>query len=148
MALKTDVRADTLAKVPMFGDFGRRELGRLATVAEEIDVTAGHDLCVQGERGTWAFVLVDVGAEVVVDGAVVATLEPGELCGELSLLDGGARAATLRTTAAGTVLLIERDPFVELLGSSPHLIGAVLVALGARLRQANALGVEGLRRSG
>ena len=90
VALKTDVRADTLARVPMFREFGRRELGKLAKIAEEIEVRDGHDLCVQGEQGTWAFVLVDVGADVVVGGRVPgkAILRSGVKAGDRIVTDG------------------------------------------------------------
>lgn len=148
MPVTTDVRTEALAKVPMFRSLHRRSLVKLARIADELHAHAGDDLCQQGDHGAWAFVLVEPHAEVIVDGQVVATLEPGDLCGELSLLDGGPRAATIRLTTEGTVLLVPRDGFLDLLESSPEIVGSILHSLGDRLRAANSLGAEGIARGG
>src|SRR4051812_41951862 len=102
--LTSDHRVEVLAGAPLFGAFRRKDLVKIAKRADEIEVHAGSRLCVEGEHGEWCFILVDVGAEVTVAGQRLALLHPGDLCGELSLLDGGPRAATLTVTGDGTVL--------------------------------------------
>ena len=137
--ITSDHRVEVLAKAPLFAGFSHRDLRKVAKKAEEIHVTAGHHLCEEGEHGEWAFILVDVGAEVLVAGTHVATLAPGELCGELSLLDGGPRAATITVNDDGSVLLLPRSAFLELLEEVPSLVTVVLASFGERLRTANAV---------
>ena len=106
--ITSDHRVEVLAEVPLFAEFGHRELRKVAKRAEEVHVHAGDHLCEEGEHGEWCFILVDVGARVVVNGQHLATLAPGEICGELSLLDGGPRTATVSVDGDGTVLLVSR----------------------------------------
>ncbi len=137
--ITSDHRVEVLAKAPLFSGFSHRDLRKVAKKAEEVHVHAGDHLCEEGEHGEWAFILVDVGAEVIVSGTHVATLAPGELCGELSLLDGGPRAATITVNGDGTVLLVPRSAFLELLEEVPSLVAVVLASFGERLRTANAV---------
>ena len=140
--LTSDHRVEVLAKVPLFAAFTPRDLKKVAKRAEELHVHAGDHLCEEGEHGEWCFILVDVGARVTMAGQLLATLAPGEICGELSLLDGGPRAATVSVEGDGTVLLVSRGAFLELLEEVPSLVGAVLASLGERLRTANAMGTS------
>ncbi len=140
--ITSDHRVEVLAKVPLFAAFSHRELRKVAKAAEELHVHDGDHLCEEGEHGEWCFILVDVGARVTVSGQALATLAPGEICGELSLLDGGPRAATVAVEGDGTVLLVSRGAFLELLEEVPSLVGAVLASLGERLRTANAVGAN------
>ena len=136
--LTPDHRVEALAKAPLFGGFSHRDLRKVAKRCDELTVHAGDHLCQEGEHGEWAFILVDVGAEVVVAGHHVATLAPGEICGELSLLDGGPRAATVTASGDGSVLLVPRPAFLDLLEEVPSLVAVVLASFGERLRVANA----------
>ena len=137
--ITSDHRVEVLAKAPLFSGFSHRDLRKVAKAAEEVHVHAGDHLCEEGEHGEWAFILVDVGAVGVVGGTHVATLAPGELCGELSLLDGGPRAATITVNGDGSVLLVPRRAFLELLEDVPSLVSVVLASFGERLRTANAV---------
>ncbi|HWJ64128.1 MAG TPA: cyclic nucleotide-binding domain-containing protein [Acidimicrobiales bacterium] len=137
--LTSDHRVEVLANAPLFGGFSHRDLRKVAKQAEEIQVHAGDHLCEEGEHGEWCFILVDVGAKVSVAGQSVATLAPGEICGELSLLDGGPRAATVTVDGDGSVLIVSRSAFLELLEAVPSLVSVVLASFGERLRTANAV---------
>ena len=146
--ITSDHRVEVLARVPLFAAIGHRDLRRIAKRTDETQVRSGDHLCEQGDLGEWAFILVDVSAEVVVDGQHVATLPPGEICGELALLDGGPRAATVTVAGDGSVLLLPRTAFLELLSEVPELAAVVLGSLGQRLRTANAITVGALFAGG
>jgi CRP-like cAMP-binding protein len=146
--MKHDPKVDVLAQVPMFRSFSRRELAHVARIADEVEMHDGDVLCREGDRGEWCFVLVDAEARVVVEGVEVAHLGPGEICGELSLLDGGSRAATVTLTRGGEVLLLPRGAFLGLLEENPKLVGAILASLGERLRAANAIGAHSVVAGG
>lgn len=137
--ITSDHRVEVLANAPLFRGFSHRDLKKVAKQAEEIHVHAGDHLCEEGEHGEWAFILVDVGAKVKVNGQLVGTLAPGEICGELSLLDGGPRAATVTVDGDGSVLIVPRSAFLALLHDVPELVTVVLASFGERLRTANAV---------
>lgn len=137
--ITSDHRVEVLAKASLFRGFRRRDLRKVAKAAEEIHVHAGDHLCEEGEHGEWCFILVDVGATVTVAGQRVATLAPGEICGELSLLDGGPRAATVTVDGDGSVLIVPRSAFLALLEEVPSLVSVVLATFGERIRTANAV---------
>jgi len=71
---------------------------------------------------------------IVGDNAEVATLGPGEIFGEMSLLDGERRSATVIADTGMTVTVFERRGFVRLVETSPVLAMKLLGAMAARLR--------------
>ncbi|MGN6694951.1 MAG: Crp/Fnr family transcriptional regulator, partial [Aquihabitans sp.] len=137
--ITSDHRVEVLGNAPLFRGFSHRDLKKVAKQCEEIQVHAGDHLCEEGEHGEWCFILVDVGAKVTVAGTSVATLAPGEICGELSLLDGGPRAATGTVDGAGSVLIGPRSAVLALLAEVPSLVAVVLASFGERIRTANAV---------
>jgi CRP-like cAMP-binding protein len=69
----------------------------------------------------------------------VATFGPGDFFGELSLIDGGSRTASVVTETPMQVLNLNRGEFCELLEAAPPVARTMLGALAARLRAADAL---------
>lgn len=90
----------------------------------------------QGDIGREAFIIVTGSAEVLRDGNRIAELGPGDVVGELSLLDGGPRSATVVTTAETDVLVLTRPAFNAVLDEMPTLAHRLLVTLARRLRAA------------
>ena len=86
---------DHLKNVPLFAGCTKKELERIARSGDEITMTAGSLLVDQGQTGREAFVVLDGQVTVKRNGRKVATLEPGAIVGELSLLDHGPRTATV-----------------------------------------------------
>ena len=66
-------------------------------------------------------------------------LEPGELCGELSLLDGGTRSTTAQALTDVEVLVLERPELLDFLKKQPHASLELIVALAKRIRRADSL---------
>src|SRR3712207_1222225 len=90
-----DAKIDRLAGVPLFAGIDRRHLDRIAALCTDIAVPAGQVLCRQGQHGSEFFVIENGTASVTVDGRPAGTLGPGDFFGELALLDGGERSATV-----------------------------------------------------
>ena len=130
---------DHLAEISLFSGCSAKDLQRLARAADEISVAAGTTLTTQGEVGREAFVLLDGTAEVVRDGQLVATLGPGDHVGELSLLDGGPRTATVTATTDVELLVLGRPAFNGVLDEIPTLAHKLAVSLARRLRAAEDL---------
>ena len=94
-AMDEQAAIERIRSVPLFSGFGDKELQRVAAIAKEVEFPAGKDIAKQGEsrRG----VPHDPGrrGRVSVDGVEHATLGPGSYFGEISLIDGGPRSATV-----------------------------------------------------
>lgn len=96
----------------------------------------------EGEKGDQLLVLLEGRVKVSLtspDGkeAILSILEPGQLIGEMSLLDGGSRSATVTTLDACRFLVVRRQDFIGFLEHSPHVALALLQALSMRLRATN-----------
>lgn len=126
-----------LAVLPLFERCNRRELQRVAALAVDEERSSGEVLTRQGEQGAVAYIIVSGEAEVIRDERILARLGPGDVVGELCLLDGGPRAATVRTTAPTQVLALAAEDFQSLLGELPELSLQVLGVLASRLRRAD-----------
>ena len=126
---------DHLRNVPLFSSCSTKELQTIAKATDELTVPAGHVLTDQGQMGREAFVIVDGSATVKRNGKKVATLGPGAVVGELSLLDHGPRTATVTTDSETTVLVIEQRHFLGVLESVPALARKLLATLAARVRE-------------
>ncbi|CAN5823031.1 N/A [soil metagenome] len=129
-----------LAGVPVFARCTRRELKAVARHTETVDLEAGEELMAQGAAGDALFVLLRGRAEVTVDGSRVTELGPGNYVGELALLDGEPRSATVRTTTPAVVAVLGRRMFHTLLRELPELSEQLLAGLASELRQARDAG--------
>lgn len=133
--MSRDHYLDTLRSVALFSHCGDGELKQIASITTDLNVGEGRDLCVQGAVGEEFFVLVDGEVRVLIDGAVVATVGAGGYFGEMALLDGGPRIATVTTSAPCRVLVLSRAEFHRLLESAPSVTLQILHGLGQRLRE-------------
>jgi CRP-like cAMP-binding protein len=82
-------------KIGLFVDLDHNQLRRIAAYATELSVAAGERII---RKDDWSYELLAIeegSAEVWRDGILVATLGPGEIVGELGVLDGGLRSATV-----------------------------------------------------
>jgi CRP-like cAMP-binding protein len=127
---------DHLADISLFAGCSAQDLRFLAKASDEVSVPAGTTLTTQGEVGREAFVLLAGTADVIRDGELVATLGPGDHVGELSLLDGGPRTATVTATSDVDLLVLSRPAFNGVLDEIPTLAHRLAVSLARRLRAA------------
>lgn len=127
--------ADQLSGVPLFSACSRRDLHRLAGAADEVRVEAGTELTREGSIGREAFVIVEGTAAVLKDGQEEAVLGPGDHFGELALLDGGPRTATVTATSDMVLLVLSKPAFNAVLDEIPTLAHKLLVSLAHRLRE-------------
>jgi NTE family protein len=109
-------RVETLAAVPLFSSFARRELEELAGLFVELTFRTGDTVCREGEEGNTFFVVLSGELEVQGGtGRVINRLGPGEVLGEMSLLMGGRRAATVVVARSARLLALDRDAFERVL---------------------------------
>lgn len=122
MSAKREAQIELLAGVGLFYGL-RRELARIAALTSERQVAGGTVVCGEGELGEEAFVIVEGSATVTIGGREVATLGPGDFFGEMALLDGGVRIATVVATSPLRVLVLARKQFHAVLGDVPYVAG-------------------------
>ncbi len=130
---------DHLEDLEPFRACSRQELERIASVSDVVDVEAGYVLMREGRSGSECFVISQGEAAVFVNGNQVARLGRGALVGEMSLIDGGPRSATVVAMTPMKVVLFARPAFSATLASFPAVSSAVLTALTGRLRSAQAV---------
>jgi CRP-like cAMP-binding protein len=133
---------DHLRSVPLFASCTRKELDLIAKSGDEITMTAGTMLVDQGQTGHEAFVVVDGKVAVKRNGRKVATLGPGDVFGELALLDNAPRNATVVADTDMQVLVLTRPEFNGLLDEVPGLARKVLTGVARRLRTADSKSVH------
>lgn len=130
-----DVR-ESVRSVPLFREFSDRELGDVMQVAKRVDYPAGATVATEGERGLGFHLILDGSAEVTVRGEGRGVLGQGDYFGEISLLDGGPRTATVTTTTPVRTLSIVSWDFGPLLDRHPQMARKLLVGLCAIIREA------------
>ena len=134
--LGQDDKMTYLQRVHLFESCSSRQLRAIARIAEVQEVSPGHVLARTGEPGDRFFVIVDGSARVEVSPDNQGKIGPGAFFGEMSLLDGEPRSATVIADTAMRLLVISRRDFVTLLREVPSLTQQMLVTLCQRLRRA------------
>jgi CRP-like cAMP-binding protein len=130
--------------LPLFETCTRKELGEVAAIMVEAERRAGTLLTREGREGGLMFVIVEGRAEILAGGTdrkakVIGTLGPGDVVGELSLIDGKVRSASVRAVTDVRVLELAADDFERLFTRSPKFVRNLLRALSLRVRQMEAL---------
>jgi len=127
-----------LAKVPIFSGLSSRQLGRLAEASRTTTHQAGHEIAREGEGALALHVILDGTAEVRVHGNPRRELGAGDYFGEISLIDGKKRSASVTATTDLHTLAVPYTPFQQLLESDAGFAVALLKLVCARLRDAEA----------
>jgi CRP/FNR family transcriptional regulator, cyclic AMP receptor protein len=132
-----DAKVELLRGVPLFSACSKRELSRIASLADEIEVPKGRVLTREGDPGRECFVVIDGRATVTVgDRGRVVRLSPGACFGEMSLLDQRPRSATVEAQTDMRLLVLDSRSFSSLIQEVPSVARKVLVAMAGRLRAA------------
>jgi CRP/FNR family cyclic AMP-dependent transcriptional regulator len=116
----------------------QRHLDLVARHADEVSLDAGRVLARQGGLGREFLLIVDGSARVERDGRRIAHLGPGDCFGEMSLIDGRPRSATVVAETPMVLLCVHTRSFGYLLDTVPGLRKKILVTLCQRLRAADA----------
>ena len=137
--LRRSDRVELLGKVSLFARCTKKELDRIAGITTPVSVGEGRVLAREGDTGQEFFVIVNGHASATVSGAEVGVLGPGSFFGEMALLDGGPRVATVTATSAMDLLVLTQSEFDSLLETTiPSVARRMLTELGGRLRMADA----------
>jgi uncharacterized membrane protein len=135
---------DFLKDIALFQWMDETERAQVAALMEEVTFKAGEQMFHENDQGGICYILRSGSVELSViderkEKLVVDLLEPGEFCGELSLLDGGTRANTAYALTDTETLSLERPDFVDYLKRQPDAALDVLKAMTKRIRRADRL---------
>ena len=126
---------DSLRQVPLFRDLSNRDLKRLAASMSEKSCSPGQAVVSEGEGGVGFFVILEGRARVTQGGEDRGTLGPGDYFGEMALIDGDDRAASVVADGdlrCAAMTMWNFRPFVK---EHPDVAWALLTALVKRVRQ-------------
>jgi CRP-like cAMP-binding protein len=138
--LKTDRVVEMLRVIPSLAVRSDRDLSKLVQLVDVVEVKPGQVLIEQGRYDKQAFVIVEGKAEVTIESGPVASLGAGDFVGEVSMLIGGPRTATVKAVTPMTVLVMGQQTFTSFV-SNESVSPALAKQLALRLRTAD----EGFR---
>jgi CRP/FNR family cyclic AMP-dependent transcriptional regulator len=125
----------TLAGVPLFEGLSKNHLKKIAALGEVASYMEGASVVREGQPGDSFFVALTGQAKVTVKGRTVHRVLPGDHFGEISLLDGGQRTATVTTETPMTLFIIARTNFLKAIERDPGVGIALLEGLARMIRR-------------
>jgi CRP/FNR family transcriptional regulator, cyclic AMP receptor protein len=131
-----DAKLKLLGNVRLFSACNKRELSRIAALADEVEEPKGKVIVRQGDPGRECFVIVEGKAKATMRGKASATLGPGSFFGEMSLLDQGPRSATVTAETDIRLLVLGSREFSALINEVPIVSVRIMRGLAERLRNA------------
>jgi CRP/FNR family transcriptional regulator, cyclic AMP receptor protein len=134
---------EALRAVPLFSLLSERELRAVLRSAHPVAFPPGTTVIEQGKRAGGFFVITDGTANVGRDGADLATLGSGSYFGEMAVIDGGPRTATITARTQVSTLEISPTAFLHLVDREPMIAQGIYEELARRLKAAGHEVVEG-----
>lgn len=127
---------DLLSQVPLFAGLSRRHLRQLAEHADVVSFREREKIVDAGQPGGTFYVVLEGEAKVVRGGKTIGRMGPGDFFGEISLLDGGPRTATVVAETPMTALRIFKRSFDRVVAQEPTVAAKILAVVARRLREA------------
>jgi CRP/FNR family transcriptional regulator, cyclic AMP receptor protein len=124
-----------LGAVPLFHDLTAKQLRKVVELAEVARFMAGATLVKQGDIGDSFYVVLTGQAKVVANKRTVNHLLPGDHFGEISLLDGGPRSASVLAETEMTLVIITQKGFLALLAKDPEITICLLEGMARTVRR-------------
>jgi CRP/FNR family cyclic AMP-dependent transcriptional regulator len=128
---------DVLRGIPLFAPLAKRHVKRIANLARPRRFAANSAIVRKGQRGETFYVILDGEATVNLPKGRSIALGAGDFFGELALLDGGPRTATIIATTPVLTMAIGRRPFLKLVKNDSELVLGLLKVMAERLRVAD-----------
>ncbi len=132
-----------LKGVELFSELNEEQLGMLANLIVVQDFNRDETVVLEGDDSMQALYLIASGSVQVymtgIDGreTILSFLERGDFFGEMSLIDGEPRSASVRTVTDCQMMIIHRESFLQLIRQTPEIAMALLSEMSKRLRKAN-----------
>jgi CRP/FNR family transcriptional regulator, cyclic AMP receptor protein len=137
---KADPLGEVLHRIPVFRDLDPRSLAEIRSLARRRSFKPQEVVFRQGDVGDGLYLIATGFLKVTISGPTGTTttlslMGPNEMFGELSLLDGGPRSATVTAVTRAELLSIDREPFLQVFKSRPSVAIALVEVVARRLRR-------------
>jgi CRP-like cAMP-binding protein len=139
MPRSTTSSTDTLEQVPLLEELTKRDRQRLAQSMKERTFASGQEIVVEGRGGVGFFIILEGKAAVTIGGKLIQVLGPGDYFGEMALLDGGERTATITSDGELRCATMTAWAFKSFVIDNPKVAWAMLQVLAQRVRATRAL---------
>lgn len=126
---------EQLGKIDIFSGLTKAELKKIRRLMTPISIKAGKEFIVEGTSGREAFIILEGRATVRRGGRVVASVGPGDILGEMTVLTGAHRTASVTADTQVEAEVLSRREFSSLLDSQPKLAKKLLLGVVNRLHQ-------------
>lgn len=126
---------DTLASIDLFAGLSKKDLKAVQRIMRPVAVPTGQEFITEGDVGREAFVIVDGEATVWRRGRLITTVGPDTVIGEMAVLTGLDRTATLRAETDMQLQALARRDFLGLLDENPSMTRKLLVSTISRLQE-------------
>ena len=127
---------ERLSRVPIFAGCSKRDLQTIAKAIKPIQHPPGSVVAAEGEPGAGLFIIDSGDARVTIGGKTINTLGAGDFFGEMALLDGGPRTATVTAKSDLSLFVLTEWVYRGLLTEHPSIAIRTLEAVAPRLRRA------------
>jgi CRP-like cAMP-binding protein len=125
--------AAKLDTIPLFAGLTLDQRASVAGACDELEVDVGVVLVREGDFGHAVFAITSGTADVVRDGVVVNTLGPGDYFGEVAVMSGGRRSASVVATSPLTLVTIFNREIWRLEREAPEVASALRETISARV---------------
>jgi CRP/FNR family transcriptional regulator, cyclic AMP receptor protein len=129
-------RMDMLRSVPLFQGLSRRQVAQIVKLGRELEFSPGEIIVERGLKAMDFYLILKGRAKLQVPDRRARGLGPGDYFGEISVLDGGRRTATITAETRVWALRLDRSKFIPLLDRHGSIGRKILVEMCARLRAA------------
>jgi CRP-like cAMP-binding protein len=126
---------ELLKQVPLFRNLPEKQLKTVCAEMTERRFSEGQELTAEGGGGAGFFVIESGNARVTVDGEDRRTLGPHDYFGEIALIDGGLRTATITATSDGVAYGLTRWQFKPLVEANGEIAWPLLEMMASRVRE-------------
>jgi CRP-like cAMP-binding protein len=130
--------AQALSVVPLFSGFSKTDLNKLAEETDVVSFPAGTTIVEEGLLGETMFVVTSGEAKVMRGNRRLGTVRPGDFFGEVALLDGAPRSASVVAETPIVAIRLFRRTLLKMLEAEPQLSLKILDSLVRRVRTLSA----------
>jgi CRP-like cAMP-binding protein len=133
--MTTNTTVAALASIDLFAGLSKKDLAAIDRLMTPVDIKAGKEFIKEGTSGREAFIVVEGTASVWRNGKLITSVGKGAIMGDMALLAGVHRSATVRAETDMTLEVLNRKEFDQLLDQSPGLARKLLVSTIKRVHE-------------
>ncbi|GAC1419876.1 MAG: hypothetical protein NVSMB57_14080 [Actinomycetota bacterium] len=124
-----------LSNVSLFSELSKKEQEHILQACKEVHFPAGHTIVEQGSTGVSFHLILEGTADVQAGGKSKASVGPGDYFGEIAIIDGRSRSASILATSDVTTLALTSWDFLQIVRSTPSLAEKLMIGLCKRIRE-------------